>query len=82
MCRIRNCDLLQSRDLQSHAILSQPLKLDNRQTLVTNKAATYASKLPMRLSTNTNRLNFAIINLEYNKQKTSTITLHVTNRKA
>ena len=50
-CRIRTCDPLQSRDFLSRGISPQPLKLHNRQKLVTNKAATYAIKLPMRFST-------------------------------
>ena len=42
-CRIRICDLLQSKDFESHALSSQPRKLNNRQTLVTVKADTYAN---------------------------------------
>ena len=47
-CRIRICDLLQSRDFESDALSPQPRKLNNRQRLVTNKAATYAYKLSMQ----------------------------------
>ena len=49
-CRIRICDLLQSIDFESHILSTQPRKLNNRQTLVTNKAATYAIKLPIPFS--------------------------------
>ena len=39
-CRIRICELVQSRDFESHALSFESLKLKNQQTLVTNKAAT------------------------------------------
>ena len=38
------------RELQSHTMPSRPRMFNNRQTLVTNKAATYANRLPMRSS--------------------------------
>ena len=85
MSRIRICDLLQSKEFESHALSTQPCKLNNRQTLVTDKAATYAIKLPIRFSKmapNTNILNFESKNLEYKKLKASTLILHETNRKA
>ena len=77
-CRIRICDLLQSRDFEFQALCTQPHKLNNRRTLIiTNNAATYANKLPIpsaKAAPNTNRLNFASNNLEYNKLKVSTLT--------
>ena len=85
-CRIRICDILQSRDFESHALSTQPRKLNNRQILVTHKTATYSlKKMPRnsaKVAPNSNRLNFASNNLEYNKLKASTSTLHVTNGKA
>ena len=81
-CRIPICNLLQSRDFESHSLFPQPLKLNNRQTLVTNKAATYANNWQCDSAPNINRVNFAINNLEYNKLKPSTLTLHVTACKA
>ena len=75
-CRIQICDLLQSRDFEFHAVCTQPHKLNNRQTLIiTNNAATYANKLPIpSVAPNTNRLNFASNNLEYNKLQAFTLT--------
>ena len=63
-CRIRICALMQSRDFEFHGLSTQPRKLSNRQILVTNKAATYANKLPMpfsKVAPNTNRLIFQVI---------------------
>ena len=41
---------LRPRDLESRAIPSRPRTLNDRQELVTNKAATYANNLPMECS--------------------------------
>ena len=65
--RLRICNLLQSRDFESHALSTQPSKLNNRQMPVKNKAATYANNLPMQFSKMapmTNRFNFVSNNLE------------------
>ena len=50
LCRIRIYELLQSRDFQFRSLSTQPRKLNNRQTLVTNKASTCANNLPMPFS--------------------------------
>ena len=74
--RLRICNLLQSKDFESHALSTQPTKLNNRQMPVKNKAATYANNLPMQFSKMapmTNRLNFVSNNLEQNKLKASTL---------
>ena len=78
-CRIRICDLLQSRDFESHALPHQPRKLNSRQTLVKiyqlNKLINYQCH-SAKNAPNTNRLNFAGNNLEYRKLKASTLNLH------
>ena len=73
---------LRPRGLEPCTLPARPRTLNNRQTLVTNKAATYANKMPMRCSkkgSNTNRHNLACNNLEYNKLKTFMLALHVIN---
>ena len=62
-CRIRICDLLQSNDFESHALSLESLKLKNQQTLVTNKAATYANKLKLKMIS-----NLSIINIHQRKE--------------
>ena len=76
---------MRPRELESHAQPSRPQTLNNRQILVTNKAATSAKKCQSnvaKVAPNTNRHNFASNNLEYNKLKAPTLTLHVKNYKA
>ena len=66
-CRIRICDLLQSRNFESHALSTQPRNLNNRQTLDTIKAAILNCQChSAKVVPNTNRLNLLNDNLEYN----------------
>ena len=74
-----------NQETESHALTAQPPNLKNQQKLATNKAATHAKSCQCnsaKVAPNTNRLILAGKNLEYNKLKAFTLTLHVTNRKA
>ena len=69
---------LRPRELEPHALPSRPRTLNNQQTLIKNKAATYAKLLSAKSGMKYKYTQFCKKNnLEYNKLKASTLILHV-----